>query len=177
MKYWKEAESTNGRLAMIGLFAAVVNYGFTGWIIPGIFWPNRSLSILPLLNLRKWATNKSSSEQMVVQQWSASLYSVHHTQQLATLFLVSFNDKFNKQNWRKSRFLYRWEMEWHLRHCWMWSTYRVLLTIRSNHSRFRVMKILIQLMFLGTVAAATAYAPTVAYVWWLVHCLQSKDLL
>jgi len=26
------------------------------------------------------------------------------------------------------------------------------------------MKILIQLMFLGTVAAATAYAPTVAYV-------------
>jgi len=55
-------------------------------------------------------------------------------------------------------------MEWHLRHRWMWSTYRVLLTIRSNHSRFRVMKILIQLMFLGTVAAATAYAPTVAYV-------------
>ena len=34
--YWKEAEQTNGRLAMIGLFAAVVNYGFTGWIIPGI---------------------------------------------------------------------------------------------------------------------------------------------
>ena len=35
--YWKHAESTNGRLAMIGFFAAVVNYGFTGWIIPGIF--------------------------------------------------------------------------------------------------------------------------------------------
>ena len=35
--YWKEAEQTNGRLAMIGLFAAVVNYGLTGWIIPGIF--------------------------------------------------------------------------------------------------------------------------------------------
>ena len=58
MKYWKEAESTNGRLAMIGLFAAVVNYGFTGWIIPGIFRPNRSLSILPLLNLRTM-TNKT----------------------------------------------------------------------------------------------------------------------
>ena len=35
--YWKEAEQTNGRLAMMGLLAAVVNYGFTGWIIPGIF--------------------------------------------------------------------------------------------------------------------------------------------
>ena len=35
--YWKNAEQLNGRLAMIGFFAAVVNYGFTGWIIPGIF--------------------------------------------------------------------------------------------------------------------------------------------
>lgn len=35
--YWINAENMNGRLAMIGLFAAVVNYGFTGWIIPGIF--------------------------------------------------------------------------------------------------------------------------------------------
>ena len=141
MKYWKEAESTNGRLAMIGLFAAVVNYGFTGWIIPGIFWPNRSLSILPLLNLRKWATNKSSSEQMVVQQWSASLYSVHHTQQLATLFLVSFNDKANTKDRREGRLLYRWEMEWHLCHCWMWSTYHILLTIRTDHTRFRLMNV------------------------------------
>ena len=31
------AETLNGRLAMMGLFAAVINYGFTGWIIPGIF--------------------------------------------------------------------------------------------------------------------------------------------
>ena len=31
------AEKLNGRLAMIGLVAAVVNYGFTGWIAPGIF--------------------------------------------------------------------------------------------------------------------------------------------
>ena len=34
--YWKTAEQKNGRLAMMGLLAAVVNYGFTGWIIPGI---------------------------------------------------------------------------------------------------------------------------------------------
>ena len=31
------AEKLNGRLAMMGLLAAVVNYGFTGWIIPGFF--------------------------------------------------------------------------------------------------------------------------------------------
>jgi len=35
--YWNIAEITNGRLAMIGLFAAIINYGFFGWIIPGIF--------------------------------------------------------------------------------------------------------------------------------------------
>ena len=35
-RYWKNAEMTNGRLAMIGLLALVVNYGFFGWIIPGI---------------------------------------------------------------------------------------------------------------------------------------------
>ena len=35
-KYWKNAEITNGRLAMLGLLALVINYGFFGWIIPGI---------------------------------------------------------------------------------------------------------------------------------------------
>ena len=35
--YWKNAELTNGRLAMIGFVAAIVNYGLTGWVIPGIF--------------------------------------------------------------------------------------------------------------------------------------------
>jgi len=35
--YWNIAERTNGRLAMVGLFAAVINYGFFGWIIPGIY--------------------------------------------------------------------------------------------------------------------------------------------
>ncbi len=34
-KYWKNAEITNGRLAMIGLLALIINYGFFGWIIPG----------------------------------------------------------------------------------------------------------------------------------------------
>ncbi len=33
--YWKTAELINGRLAMMGLLAAVVNYGFSGSIIPG----------------------------------------------------------------------------------------------------------------------------------------------
>ncbi len=33
--YWKTAEIMNGRLAMIGHIAAVVNYVLTGWIIPG----------------------------------------------------------------------------------------------------------------------------------------------
>ena len=34
--YWKEAELTNGRLAMIGLFAMIHNYAIFGWVIPGI---------------------------------------------------------------------------------------------------------------------------------------------
>tara|TARA_Y100001968_G_scaffold40729_1_gene30916 strand:- start:53 stop:268 length:216 start_codon:yes stop_codon:yes gene_type:complete len=35
--YWENAELTNGRLAMIGFFAAVHNYILFGAVIPGIF--------------------------------------------------------------------------------------------------------------------------------------------
>ena len=35
--HWKVAEQTNGRLAMIGFFAAVHNYILFGAVIPGIF--------------------------------------------------------------------------------------------------------------------------------------------
>ncbi len=35
--YWKNAEQTNGRMAMIGFFAAVHNYILFGAVIPGIF--------------------------------------------------------------------------------------------------------------------------------------------
>ena len=35
--YWQNAERINGRMAMMGFFALVVNYGLFGWIIPGIF--------------------------------------------------------------------------------------------------------------------------------------------
>ena len=34
-KYWENAEITNGKLAMIGLLALIINYGIFGWIIPG----------------------------------------------------------------------------------------------------------------------------------------------
>ena len=37
MDYWRNAETTNGRLAMMGLLAIFVNYGLFGWIIPGFF--------------------------------------------------------------------------------------------------------------------------------------------
>ena len=35
--YWKHAEQLNGRMAMIGFFAAVHNYILTGYVIPGIW--------------------------------------------------------------------------------------------------------------------------------------------
>tara|TARA_B100000029_G_C17139280_1_gene801783 strand:+ start:215 stop:361 length:147 start_codon:yes stop_codon:yes gene_type:complete len=35
--YSKEAEQSNGRLAMIGFFALIHNYALTGSVIPGIF--------------------------------------------------------------------------------------------------------------------------------------------
>ena len=37
VNYWESAEQTNGRMAMIGFFAAVHNYILFGARIPGIF--------------------------------------------------------------------------------------------------------------------------------------------
>ena len=37
MKHWVFAEKLNGRLAMIGFVAAIVNYTLFGWIAPGLF--------------------------------------------------------------------------------------------------------------------------------------------
>ena len=37
VNYWENAEMTNGRLAMIGFFAAIHNYILFGAVIPGIF--------------------------------------------------------------------------------------------------------------------------------------------
>ena len=37
LNYFQLAERTNGRMAMMGFLALIVNYGLFGWIIPGIF--------------------------------------------------------------------------------------------------------------------------------------------
>ena len=37
LNYLQNAERTNGRMAMMGFLALIVNYGLFGWIIPGIF--------------------------------------------------------------------------------------------------------------------------------------------
>ena len=41
-KFWKNAEITNGRLAMIGFLALIINYGFFGWIIPCLLYTSPS---------------------------------------------------------------------------------------------------------------------------------------
>jgi|TARA_R100001224_G_scaffold62227_1_gene37116 hypothetical protein len=35
--YWRYAEKVNGRLAMLGLVIATINYGLFGTIIPPLF--------------------------------------------------------------------------------------------------------------------------------------------
>jgi len=42
----KNAELLNGRLAMLGIVAAIGAYALTGQVIPGIWWWD--LSLLPL---------------------------------------------------------------------------------------------------------------------------------
>ena len=43
VNYWENAEQLNGRMAMIGFFAAIHNYILFGAVIPGIFQISRSL--------------------------------------------------------------------------------------------------------------------------------------
>ena len=58
--YWKTAEQMNGRLAMMGFFAAVINYGITGWIIPGFVQIDFTITYQPelvnptLTELQRW---------------------------------------------------------------------------------------------------------------------------
>ena len=49
--YWKNAEQLNGRMAMIGFFAAVHNYILTGYVIPGI-WQTTKVFTPPQLQWR-----------------------------------------------------------------------------------------------------------------------------
>ena len=55
--YWKNAERTNGRLAMIGLFAAIHNYAIFGWVIPGIVQSAQGLFKFYPFNLRTMKEN------------------------------------------------------------------------------------------------------------------------
>ena len=55
--YWKNAERTNGRLAMIGLFAAIHNYAIFGWVIPGIAQSKQGLFKFYPSNLRTMNEN------------------------------------------------------------------------------------------------------------------------
>ena len=62
MNYWKNAEQLNGRMAMMGFFAAVINYGFTGWVIPGIRLPvvayDAQRTMNPIIAARPFALRK-----------------------------------------------------------------------------------------------------------------------
>ena len=40
--YWFIAERTNGRLAMIGFMAVIINYSLFGWIAYPILWMSNS---------------------------------------------------------------------------------------------------------------------------------------
>ena len=48
----EKAEKLNGRLAMLGVMAAIGAYATTGQLIPGIFWlPIRSSGLTPYSSL------------------------------------------------------------------------------------------------------------------------------
>ena len=55
------SERLNGRLAMLGVIAAIGAYAVTGQLIPGVFWPYRfyPLWIINLWILKMRSTNKA----------------------------------------------------------------------------------------------------------------------
>ena len=59
--YWKYAEKVNGRLAMLGLVAATVNYVLFGEIAPGFFYNEIQFTIH---NYSKVQTNDSRSRKI-----------------------------------------------------------------------------------------------------------------
>ena len=70
MNYWKNAEQINGRLAMMGFFAAVINYGFTGWVIQASFdqtglYTTRNSESLLTLTIQKGEQNNDTRSRKV----------------------------------------------------------------------------------------------------------------
>ena len=55
--YWQRAELSNGRVAMIGFFAAIFNYTVFGWVIPGIVQSAQGLFKFYPFNLRTMNEN------------------------------------------------------------------------------------------------------------------------
>ena len=72
VNYWENAEQLNGRLAMIGFFAAIHNYILTGMVIPGIFlipkvsYTTRTASyFLTLLQIKRKEKNNDTRSRKV----------------------------------------------------------------------------------------------------------------
>ena len=51
MNHNENAEKLNGRLAMLGVIAAIGAYAVTGQLIPGVFWLGRRVLLRTLPNV------------------------------------------------------------------------------------------------------------------------------